>query len=46
MLHVVDQIEQLSEGVEYKNQLLGVLKSNKVWASFWGYYIILYILNS
>ncbi|KAI9105028.1 hypothetical protein K1719_022744 [Acacia pycnantha] len=29
MLHVVDQIEQQSEGVEYKNQLLGVLKSNK-----------------
>ncbi|KAK4258786.1 hypothetical protein QN277_005196 [Acacia crassicarpa] len=29
MLHVVDQIEQQSEAVEYKNQLLGVLKSNK-----------------
>ncbi|XP_028767653.1 cyclin-D3-1-like [Neltuma alba] len=28
MLRVVDQIEQ-SEGMEYKNQLLGVLKSNK-----------------
>ena len=28
MLHVVDQIEQ-SEGVEYKNQIRSVLKSNK-----------------
>ncbi|KAJ1397346.1 Cyclin-like [Sesbania bispinosa] len=29
MLHVIDQIEK-SDGVEYKNQLLGVLKINKV----------------
>lgn len=30
MLHVVDQIEQSDEGLEYKKQLLGVLKMNKV----------------
>ena len=29
MLHVIDQIEH-SDGVEYKNQLLGVLKISKV----------------
>lgn len=34
MLHVIDQIEQSSDGVEYKNQLLGVLKISKV-SSAW-----------
>lgn len=34
MLHVIDQIEK-SDGVEYKKQLLGVLKINKVSSNVW-----------
>lgn len=30
MLHVIDQIEKSDDGVEYKNQLLTVLKTSKV----------------
>jgi cyclin D3 len=30
MLHVIDQIEQSDDGVDYKNQLLNVLKISKV----------------
>lgn len=42
MLHVIDQIEQSDDNdVDYKNQLLNVLKISKVSSSSWIYVHVL-----